>query len=444
MLDRWLPDALREASVAPMLPIAPVLPKKLHTFYGGAHLFRETTLARMAKVGQQGFDTFFPTPEALGAWYAQVFKLRTSATDVAENSILGEGCVQSEMPAFSNDELSKIHGQLQACITRKYIEDYRIDFEDGYGIHEHAEEITEAKRCAKVLVQIVAAAKDKDDLPEFGIRLKPFSGAHRDHSVRLLGHFFDALQQEIDLNQLPRFWVTLPKIRDAAEGASLLRMLQSLEAELGLAPDTFGLEMLFETLESIQALGQPEQLLAWVPQVQAGICRRPSALVLGTFDTCAEWGIAALNQGHQHPLMDQVRLQALTWGNQVGAYVVDSITRAVPQLSGPIDPLVVHGRHVLHSLAMGVSAGWDIHPLQVLARHAVRLAVISAGLPQAISRLKQFLTAQTHASRVGAAFDDLATVRGLMAQLTQAEALGLVTPEALTSEGIAWPLVLPS
>lgn len=443
MLERWLPDALRQVSAAPVLPVAPVLPKKFHTFYGGAHLFKVNTLARMAKVGQQGFETFFPTPQALGDWYAQVFQFREPSVPSCETSAQGEGCLRADMPAFSSAELTKLHEKLQACISRQYIEDYRIDFEDGYGIHDQSDEITEAKRCAQVLAEIMSAPGGNNQLPDFGIRLKPFSGAHREHSVRVLGNFFDTLQQAIDIKRLSRFWVALPKIRDAAEGASLLRLLQSLEAELGLAPDTIGLEMLFETLESIQVLGQPEQLSQWLPQVQAGLCRRPSAIVLGTFDTCAEWGIAALNQGHQHPLMNQVRLQALSWGNQVGAYVVDSITRAVPQLSGSLNPLVVHGRHVLHSMAMGVDAGWDIHPLQVLGRHAVRLALVNAGLPQAIVRLKQFLTAQTHASRVGAAFDDLATVRGLVIQIRQAVDLGLVTVDTLSEQGVMWPPVLP-
>lgn len=432
MLEDWFKHALSAVKSAPLLPLAPVLPKKFHTFYGGAHLFRPNTLMRMAQVGQQGFEKFFPSPAALGDWYAQVFD------DEAKNK--GEGCLRAALPNFCGKTLTQIHERLQALISERYIEDYRIDFEDGYGIHAQSDELAQAERCAKVLAEILAGEPGST---EFGIRLKPFSGENREHSVRLLGHFFNVLQTEMSLEQLPRFWVTLPKCRDAAEGASLLIMLQEMESALGMAPDTLGLEIMFETLESIRALGQPELLAQWVPQVQAGICRRPSALVLGTFDTCAEWGIAAINQGHQHPLMDHVRLQALSWGNQVGAHVVDSITRAVPQLSDDNGPLVMHGRHVLHSVALGVSAGWDIHPLQVLARHAVRLAVVSAGLPEAINRLKQFLTAQTHASRVGAGFDDLATVRGLVAQLNQAVGLGLVTPAVMQAQGLDWPPTLP-
>jgi citrate lyase beta subunit len=433
MLEQWLESAVSQVSALAVIPSIQVTERRFHTFYGGAHLFKETTFSRMTQLGQQGFERFFATPKALGDWYDLVFH-------VPADNVKIEGALRQGSVGFSEADLTQLHTLLKACISRQFLEDYRIDFEDGYGVHEPTEELAQAERSAKVLAQVLASAPSLEALPNVGIRLKPFSGGQAAHSVRLLGHFFETLQANVSLEKLPSFWVTLPKCRMAAEGVKLAQLLESLEVALGLASNTFGMELMFETLEGIQALGNRDFVQHWLPEVADGCCQRPTALVLGTFDTCAEWGIASRNQGHQHPLMDYVRLQALGWGNQIGAQVVDSITRTVPQLSMDGEPLAVHGRHVAHSLALGVSAGWDIHPLQVLARHAVRLAMVFSGLSAALERLERFLTARTHASRVGAGFDDLATVRGLVLQLEQAERLGLVSVQQIIAQGVQWPV----
>jgi citrate lyase beta subunit len=435
MLGQWLESSLKRVKGLPLLPEAPVLPAKLHTFYGGAHLFKRNTLTRLADLGERGIRHFWPTPEALGCWYEQVFQMGEAQAEP-------EGCLRPFCKPFSEQALRQIHSCLQATAVKgKFIEDYRIDFEDGYGLHAPADELLEAERCARVLAQLTQEASR---MPDIGIRLKPFSGAHREHSVRLLGRFFEVLQAEMDFSQLPNFWVTLPKIRAAAEAVDFQVMVEALERALEMPSNSLGVELMFETLEAVRALGQADFLDAWMPALSAGLCVRPTALVLGTFDTCAEWGVAARNQGHQHPLMDFVRLQAVSWGNQIGAHVVDSITRAVTQMSGSARPLVIHGLNVNHSIAMGIGAGWDIHPLQVLARRAVQLASVSHDLDGTLERLKQFLQAQTQASRVGAGFDDLATVRGLVSQVSQAVSLGLISVEQISEKGVQWPPVLTS
>jgi hypothetical protein len=91
----------------------------VHVFYGGAHLFRP---------------------------------------DIAEK--IG-GVALRALAGFS----SPFRDQIAAKLKAEPVEDYRIDFEDGYGDRPPAEEDADARRCGR----IVAAGTG---LPAVGIRIK--------------------------------------------------------------------------------------------------------------------------------------------------------------------------------------------------------------------------------------------------------------------------------
>ena len=75
-------------------------------------------------------------------------------------------------------------------LQREPVEDFRIDFEDGYGNRPDAEEDQHAKLAAEE----VAMGLSQGSLPPFiGIRIKPFSPELRDRSIRTLDLFVSTL-----------------------------------------------------------------------------------------------------------------------------------------------------------------------------------------------------------------------------------------------------------
>jgi len=75
-------------------------------------------------------------------------------------------------------------------LQREPVEDFRIDFEDGYGNRPDAEEDQHAKLAAEE----VARGMGEGSLPPFiGIRIKPFSPELRERSIRTLDLFVGAL-----------------------------------------------------------------------------------------------------------------------------------------------------------------------------------------------------------------------------------------------------------
>ena len=76
-------------------------------------------------------------------------------------------------------------------LKREPVEDYRIDFEDGYGNRPDAEEDGHAVSTAQAVARGAASPR----FPAFlGIRIKPFTQALRKRSMRTLDVFMAALR----------------------------------------------------------------------------------------------------------------------------------------------------------------------------------------------------------------------------------------------------------
>ena len=100
--------ALREAntSFARRYPGESDRPQPVHTFIEGAQRFSFDVARRRAKDALHALDTFAPTGEMFGR-----------AMGIADNPKLGT-----------------ILSRLREKLDREPIEDYRIDFEDGFGV----------------------------------------------------------------------------------------------------------------------------------------------------------------------------------------------------------------------------------------------------------------------------------------------------------------------
>ena len=152
----------------------------VHTVYGGAHLFKADSTAKLGEVALRSLQEFAPTP-----------------ADLAR--ILGADW----QPSFAETLYARVVGKL----TREPVEDFRLDFEDGYGNRVDEEEDGHADQGARQ----VAAGLAADTLPPFiGIRIKPFNHDLRERSMRTLDIFITTLIAETGGKLPPNFVVTLP------------------------------------------------------------------------------------------------------------------------------------------------------------------------------------------------------------------------------------------
>ena len=135
------------------------------SLYGGAQLFKAETPARLGALALELIRNY--TPDASS--FAQCLGLPPGelANSVFERTV--------------------------AKLEREPVEDFRIDFEDGYGYRSDAEEDGHAVSTA----QLLARGAGKPGFPPFiGIRIKPFTEALRARSARTLDLFLTALFEE--------------------------------------------------------------------------------------------------------------------------------------------------------------------------------------------------------------------------------------------------------
>ena len=109
------------------------------------------------------------------------------------------------------------------------VEDFRMDFEDGYGTRSDAEEDGHAVAAARAVESAVLP-------PFFGIRIKPLTEALRARGLRTLELFLK------ELKTVPEgFIVTLPKVTSPGQVAELVREI----------PAGASIEIMVETPEAI-------------------------------------------------------------------------------------------------------------------------------------------------------------------------------------------------
>ncbi|MDQ3522657.1 MAG: phosphoenolpyruvate kinase, partial [Gemmatimonadota bacterium] len=134
----------------------------VHTVYGGAQLFRSDSTAKIGGVARRAVQEYAPD--------ADVF---------AEALGLADGALAEA-----------IYTRVTEKLAREPVEDFRIDFEDGYGNRPDAEEDGHAAAVARE----VARGMEAGTLPPFlGIRIKPLNEELRERSVRTLKLFLAAL-----------------------------------------------------------------------------------------------------------------------------------------------------------------------------------------------------------------------------------------------------------
>src|SRR5213595_96932 len=250
---REITERLREANrvFAERYPGETLRRQPVHTVYGGAHLFKSDTTPRLGARARRSLETYAPD----FASFARALELPGSdqlPPSVGDDSSL-RSAIERDEAAFQREQKGvslqhTVYTRVAEKLRREPVEDFRIDFEDGYGNRPDAEEDGHAESAAKE----VAAGMQAGTLPPFiGIRIKPFTEELHARSLRTLDIFLSSLLEESG-SALPRnFVVTLPKITVPEQVAALAGLFDKFEEARGLGAGSLKMEMMVETTQSI-------------------------------------------------------------------------------------------------------------------------------------------------------------------------------------------------
>lgn len=446
---------LRQAhkSFAQRYPGAPAERQPIHVVYGGAHLFRVNTIRKLGELALRSMDDYAPDfvafAKALGYSGAEALPESPDAIAAIAKAIEND-------PATTRREnkaawfACTVYRRVRDKLRREPVEDYRIDFEDGYGNRPDDEEDAHAVAAAEQL----SIAKNEGQLPPFvGIRIKPFTEELRDRSVRTLDLFLTALAEKTR-GELPKpFYVTLPKVTLPDEVAALADLCSQLEPMLDLEPGVLRIEIMIETPQAILNERGEANLLALVNAARG----RCVAAHFGPYDYTASRSISSVHQPIRHFASDFAREMMQVSLAGTGVHLADGPTNIMP-----IAPHRAHERaslsqrqieencaaihrawrthceNVNRSLAQGFYQGWDLHPAQLPARYAAVYSFFLDNLEPAAERLRNFVEKAAQATRVGQVFDDAAMAQGLLNYFRQAINSGALTnAEVLEFTGLS-------
>jgi citrate lyase beta subunit len=427
----------------------------VHTVYGGAHLFKSDTAKRLGSVARRSLDQFAPDflvfAKAIGLPDAD--QLPESLDDANDLISILEASPDSLRRANKGAWLAHtIYKRVSEKLRHEPVEDFRIDFEDGYGNRPDEEEDGHAVSAA---VEVVEGIKNLTLPPFIGIRIKPFNEELRARSIRTLDLFISTLVDQG--GALPdNFVVTLPKITIPEQVSAMAALLEALEKQLGLTANSLKFEMMIETTQAI--INHRGEIN--LPLLLAGAEGRCVAAHFGTYDYTAGCNITAAYQHMMHPACDFAKNMMQVSFSGTGIWLSDGATNIMPvaphrfvEGGTPLtqdqieeNRVVVHRAwklhydHIQHSLQGAFYQGWDLHPAQLPTRYAAVYAFFLESLEAASERLKNFVEKAAKATLVGDVFDDAATGQGLLNYFLRAINCGAITEEdAIELSGLTLP-----
>jgi len=402
----------------------------VHVVYGGANLFKAETPAKLGKIALKSLETYAPdfTEFARAMWISGADALpiyEDAAQDIEFELIENEEKVKREnFPAWL---AWTIYNRTHEKLRNEPIEDFRIDFEDGYGFRSDAEEdshcISASDELAKINDRENAAGYS---LPFCGFRVKSFQKETYKRAVRTLDLFLTNLFDKCDGKLPENFVVTLPKISRKEEIEVLIELLDEFERTNALEKGSIKVEIMIETPQSIV---NEKGEIALKSFVEAGRGRINSAH-FGAFDYTASFGISGIHQHLRHEACDFARNLMQISLAPLGIRLSDSVTTEMPvpvhkgdnpsekQLKENVFAVQkawrAHFNNVTHSLINGFYQSWDLHPAQLVARYAAVYAFYLESADIQAKRLKGFIEKATQANMTGNTFDDAASAQGLL------------------------------
>ncbi len=415
----------------------------IHVVYGGAHLFTSDTPKKLGKIALKSLETYAPNfVEFASAMWLKGADTLPQFRDVIEDLEfdLADNPDQVKVENYNAWLAWTVYQRTIEKLRTEAVEDFRIDFEDGYGLRTDAEEDGHAISASDELAK---ALREQTMTAFSGFRIKSFAPETYRRAVRTLDLFLTNLIKKTSGKLPENFVVTLPKITRTEEVAVLNELLTEFEKQNNLENGAVKIEIMIETPQAIMILRE---------LVEAANGRCASAH-FGAFDYTASFGISAVHQHLNHEACIFARQMMQISLSPLGIRLSDSVT---PELPIPIykgenltekqlnankravqNAWRKHFNNVTNSLINGFYQSWDLHPAQLVARYAAVYSFFLESNEEQAKRLKGFIEKATQAIITGNQFDDAASAQGLLNFFLRALNCGAMTEaEILESTGL--------
>ena len=419
----------------------------VHTVYGGANLFKSDTCVKMGEIALRSLQTYAPDFVTL----ANVLKM-AGAEDLPKEEKKIEKLVR-KLDKMNEEERRQhpawlfytVYNKIVQKLQTEAVEDFRIDFEDGFGNRPDDEEDNTAINAAG---ELAMGMNEKTISPFIGIRIKPFTEDLKSRGVRTMDIFLTTLLEKTNGELPDNFIVMLPKVTISEQVTTMVRFLEIIEKKNNLAPGTLKMETM---VEATQIIMDDEGRNPLMRIVKAGEGRLIAAH-FGTYDYTASCGITAKYQTMGHPVNDFAHHMTKVALGGTGIFLSDGATNVMPVAPHRDDDLTakqlkenrqsVHNawrigyNHTMHSLINGFYQGWDLNPAQLPMRYAATYNFFLSSITDATHRLKTFVDRAAISTLTGDIFDDAATGQGLLNFFLKAMNCGAITEEEATATGL--------
>ena len=419
----------------------------VHTVYGGANLFKSDTCIRMGEIALKNLQSYAPDFITLG----KVLKLE-GHEELPDSEKKAEKLIR-KLEKADKEKRKKEPGWLSWTVYNKIIqklqtepvEDFRIDFEDGFGNRPDAEEDETAVAAA---IELAKGMENKTISPFIGIRIKPFTEDLKYRGVRTLDIFLTTLLEKTKGKLPANFVVMLPKVTIPEQVTTLVRLFELIERKNNLAPGTLKMETMVEATQIIMDDEGRNPLLKIIRSSEG----RCIAAHFGTYDYTASCGITAKYQTMDHQVCDFAHHMTKVALGGTGIFLSDGATNVMPVAPHRGDDLTeeqleenrqsVHNawrigyNHTMHSLINGFYQGWDLNPAQLPMRYAATYNFFLSSYDDAVFRLKTFVERAAISTLTGDIFDDAATGQGLLNFFLKAMNCGAITEEEAVATGL--------
>jgi len=425
----------------------------VHTVYGGAHLFKADTAKKIGILAHNSLRDFAPDYVK----FARALELKGS-DNLPQNiqdidSLVNESFKNGVNPSNSPAWLSwRVYDQVRKKLEREAVEDFRLDYEDGFGIRPNEEEDSVAIQGAKE----VALGMKHGMLPPFiGIRIKPFNQEFVKRGTRTLEIFISTLLEETGGIIPKNFVVTLPKVEIPEQVTALVEIFELIESNSGLNNGDLKMEIMIETTQSVfNSKGEvTARKIANAADFNSSGFKRCIGAHFGTYDYTASCDLIAAYQTMDSSVCDFARhVMKVAFGGS-GIFLSDGATNIMPvsphrgedisnlQFKENLDSIhrawKLSYKHIRHSLAQGFYQGWDLHPGQIPIRYAANASFFLEQVQESTTRLKNFVKQASKATLSGDVFDDAATGQGLLNFFFRALNSGAIDPEDIEKTGVS-------
>jgi citrate lyase beta subunit len=419
----------------------------VHTLYGGANLFKSDTTVKIGEIALRNFLTYAPNFSVL----ANVLKLDgyehlpTLEADIENLKNRMDKMTEPERKQEAAWLSYTVYNRIINKLKREAVEDFRIDFEDGFGNRPWDEEDATAVNAA---TELVKGMEEKTISPFIGIRIKPFTEDLKERGVRTLDIFLSTLLEKTNGKLPDNFIVMLPKVTITEQVTTLIRLFEIIEKTFNLDPGTLKMETMVEATQIIMDEEGRNPLMKIVRASEG----RLIAAHFGTYDYTASCGITAKYQTMAHSVCDFAHHMTKVALGNTGIFLSDGATNIMPIGPHRGDDLSfeqmaenrasVHNAwqigygHTMHSLINGFYQGWDLNPAQIPMRYAATYNFFLSSMDDATFRLKTFVERAAISTLTGDIFDDAATGQGLLNFFLKALNCGAISEEEALETGL--------